>query len=63
VQVFIFNLSQTNFTLVNGIAVPPQGKELNDLDIISICNIHFVFAFDLLSSNHIAQVRFSESLK
>jgi hypothetical protein len=44
---------------VNGIAVPPQGKELNHLDIISICNIHFVFAFDFPSSNVSAQVRFS----
>jgi hypothetical protein len=51
-KVFIFNLSHTNFTLVNGLKVPPEGKQLKDWDIISISNVCFVFSFDSLSSPH-----------
>jgi len=55
-KVMLYNLSQTNFTLVNGQKVPSEGWRLKDWDLISICGAHFLFSFDFPYSPKVSQI-------
>ncbi len=53
----LFNMSQTNFTLVNGQVVPQEGWRLKDWDVISICGAHFLFSFDFPYSPKVIRLK------